>query len=310
MFPYTLNNKRYHSVDYHYKQRYHSKVAKICVDAGYSCINRDGIKGVDGCYFCGGIAVKGYPTTEDLMEQVKHHQAINQRKWPGCKSILYFQSFTNTYASLALNIQNYSIIEQLDDAVGLNIATRPDCLSTSTLNYLDSLCTKYDVTIELGLQTIHDHTRTLLNVGYTWQDFLSCVARISQTRCQIVVHLINGLPTETKQMMVESVQSIAHLPIHGIKLHMLHISENTRLAQWYHQQPFPLLTQEEYTEIVIEQLRVLPAEIVIHRLTGDPIKAELIAPQWVLNKTHILNTIDKKMAERQVEQGDATLCNT
>lgn len=303
-FKYSNTNKRYHTIDYAFKKQYNSKIAKLCVDTNYTCINRDGIKGYNGCSFCPGANISGQIETKKLIEQLEDQKRIIQRKWPKAKYQLYFQSFSNTYAPLTTNKNNYELYQNIEDVVAISIATRVDSLSDSTLNYLNSLTDKIDVSIELGLQSIFDETRNALNCQYTLEDFEKCVLRIAKTKCSIIVHLINGLPNETAKMMIASAKYLNSLPISGIKIHMLYLDRTTAIANDYLKKPFPLLTLDEYSDIVIEQLRNLRPEIVIHRLTGDPIRKNLIAPEWVLNKTNVLNTIDKKMAERNCYQGD------
>ncbi|MFV0255587.1 MAG: TIGR01212 family radical SAM protein [Erysipelotrichaceae bacterium] len=307
-FKYSNTNKRYHTLSYYFKNKYNSKVAKICLDAGYSCPNRDGSKNSTGCLFCPSDQLAGFKQPQDLKEQIKQQKQIIQKKWPDCKYQLFFQSYSNTYSDYFTNINNYEIYKKIDNVVSLAIATRVDCLDQDTLDYLNNLSKTIDVYLELGLQTANDTNRQALNCEYTTQDFIDCLNRIKQTNCQVTVHIINGLPNESKDQMIETAKFLNELNIHAIKIHMLHIDKTTPLAKIYLEKPFPILSEDEYTDIVIEQLRHLRAEIVISRLTGDGVKDQLIAPQWSLNKTQVLNTIDKKMQERNVYQGD--LCET
>ena len=304
MFKYSDTNKRYHSLDYANRQRYGCKVAKLCLDVGYTCINRDGIKGNEGCHFCPGKAVSGFTIQEPPIEQIARQKALIALKWPTAKYQLYWQSFSNTYAPFETNKANYDLFRKIPDVVALAIATRCDSLNDKTLAYLDSLNKEIDVTIEVGLQSKYDQTRKLLNCRYDLEDFARCVNRISATSCSLVVHVINGLPGETPAMMIETIKYLNTLPIQGLKIHMLHLDRSTRLSQDFIRQPFTLLTQDEYTDIVIEQLTYLRPEIVIHRLTGDGIREQLVAPLWTINKTSVLNMIDKKMKSRGICQGD------
>ncbi len=304
MFNKSKTNKRYHTLNHYFKEKYQSKVGKICIDANYTCINRDGIKSKEGCLFCPGKGISGIIQPPSINQQIINQKEIIQRKWGETKYLLFFQNFSNTYASLQININNYKIYKDIEDVIGLSIATRVDSLSDSTLKHLDLISQEIDVTIELGLQTINDQTRKFLNCHYTLEDFLKTYRRISKTNCSIVVHLINGLPGEDENQMLENVKFLNNLNIQGIKIHMLHIDKSTKLAEIYRQQPFELLSLDQYTDIVIKQLQHLNQDIVIHRLTGDPTKDNLIAPLWTLNKTAVLNTIDKKMAQRDIYQGD------
>ena len=300
MFAYSDTNKRYHSLTFQRKQQYHQKVAKICLNAGYTCINRDGTKGYGGCHFCADNS----RNNKTLEQQIVEQQALIRRKWPTAKFQLYWQAGSNTYGPLRQNIENYQLFRRLNDVVAIAIATRVDCLADDTLAYLDSLTKEIDVTIELGLQTMHDQTRAALNCQYSLADFEACLNRIAQTSCCVVVHIINSLPGETLEMMLATAQFLGRRPISGIKIQMLHIDRGTVLAQQYQQQAFPLLSLDQYTDLVIEQLRRLPPQIVIHRLTGDSCPADLIAPPWTANKIAVLNMIDKKMSALNVYQGD------
>lgn len=299
MFRYSDTNKRYHSLDYAFKQKYGCKVAKICIDANYTCINRDGIKGNEGCSFC--LGRQQQPVEFQL--QVTQQQAIIKNKWPNAKYQLYFQNYSNTYATLETNIKNYQLYTHIPDVVSLAIATRVDSISLETLEYLDSLSKNIDIQIELGLQTIYDATREQLNCHYSLQNFQDCITKVAKTNCSIVVHIINGLPNESPDMMLNTVKYLNQLPINGLKIHMLHIDSQTPLAITYQATPYPLLSLDEYTDITIQQLTHLLPEIVIHRLTGDPFKDQLITPAWTLDKIRILNTIDKKMAQSALYQG-------
>ncbi len=304
MFKYSDSNKRYHSLDYYFKQKYGTKVGKICLDAGYSCKNRDGTKSNEGCYFCELTGNSDLLAPEDLLQQIAKQKTIIQRKWPQAKYQLYFQNYANTYADLATNQKNYELYKSQEDIVALAIATRVDSIEDATLAYLDTLCGAIDVTIELGLQSCHDSTRQLLNCQYSLAEFTACVDRIAQTKCAIVVHIINGLPQESQEMMLATAEFINRLPINGLKIHMLYLSKGSMLEKQYRQEPFKLLSLDQYSDIVVKQLRRLRPELVIHRLTGDGHKGQLLAPLWTLNKTAVLNMIDKKMAAGDFYQGD------
>ena len=192
----------------------------------------------------------------------------------------------------------------MPNIIGLSISTRPDAIEDDVLDYLEELNKKTYITIELGLQTIHEKTSKLINRCHSLDCFTDMVSKLRQRKIDIVVHIINGLPNETKDMMLETVKYISKLDIQGIKIHMLHIVKGTPLETYYKKHPFHILTKEEYIDIVCEQLTLLPKEVVIHRLTGDPIKEDLITPSWVLKKVSVLNDIDKEMVKRNIYQGD------
>ena len=225
------------------------------------------------------------------------------KKWPNSLYIGYFQANTNTYAPLPILKEKYESILNLPNVVGLSIATRSDAISNEVLDYLEELNKKTFLTIELGLQSMHAKTLKLINRGHDLANFENMVKKLQERNIKVVVHIINGLPNETKEDMLKTVKYLNSLNIDGIKIHMLHILKNTKLAKMYEEKPFHLLTKEEYIDIVCEQLTYLNENIVIHRITGDPKKEDLIAPTWLLKKFCVLNDIDKEMKKRNYYQG-------
>ncbi len=215
----------------------------------------------------------------------------------------YFQANTNTYAPVNILKTKFEPILKMPNLVGLSIATRSDCINEECLNYLKDLNTRTNLTIELGLQSMYDETLKYINRGHDLNNFITCVKKLKESNIKVVVHIINGLPGETKEMMINTAKFLNDLDIDGIKIHMLHVIKNTPLADIYLEKPFHLLTKDEYIDIVVSQLEVLKPEIVIHRLTGDPKKEDLIAPDWVLKKFVVLNDIDKEMKKRDTYQG-------
>lgn len=303
-FIYSDDNKRYHTFHYYLKHTYHSKVFKVPLNGGFTCPNRDGSKGIGGCSFCSALGSgDSVIQSEDLMEQFEKGRIIMQRKWPNGKAMAYFQAYTNTYGPLEKIKNCLDPFMQREDVVALCIATRADCLEDETIQYLDSLCERKDIWVEVGLQTIHDSTAKAMNRGHDVACFYDAIQRLSKTRCKICVHIINGLPYETKEMMLETAKAVAKLPVHAIKIHMLHLLNNTQLAKEYEKKPFPILTRDEYVEIVCEQLTYLPQEMIIERLTGDGLAHDLIAPIWTIKKVCVLNEIDKYMASHNLMQG-------
>lgn len=301
MFSYTLDNKRYHTLNYFYRKRFGCKIAKIPLDAKIECPN----KLTGGCIYCSDNSASNIINKElNIIEQFKQETKILNRKWPTAKYIAYLQAGTNTNTETE-NLKN--ICEPLltiKDCVGISIATRPDCISDTCLEYLGELNKKTFLTIELGLQSSNNKTLKFINRGHTKEDFEKCVKKLQQKNIFIVAHVINGLPYETKEDMLETVKFINNLNVNGIKIHMLHIVKNTKLEKIYQAKKFPILTQEQYIDIVCDQLRILKDEIVIERITGDPIKEELIEPTWLLKKFIVLNNIDKEMSKRGIFQGD------
>ena len=307
MFLYSDSNKRYHTLDYFYKHKFGCKVFKISLNAGFTCPNIDGTLGTRGCIYCsplGSGEFAGKPC-DDLIKQFNDVKSMMSSKWSG-KYIGYFQARTNTYAPLDVLKEKYEAILKLDDVVGLSIATRPDCISDECLDYLSDLNKRTFLTVELGLQSIHEATNKLINRCHSLDCFVNMVNKLRKRNINVVVHIINGLPYETKDMMLETIRFINRLDIQGVKIHMLHIVKNTDLAKLYHENPFHVLTREEYVNIVCDQLELLRPEIVINRITGDPKKEDLIEPSWLLKKFCVLNEIDKEMVRRDSYQGKYT----
>lgn len=303
-FIYSNDNKRYHTFNYYLKNKYQEKVFKVPLDAGFTCPNRDGKVAYGGCSFCSALGSgDSVIHNSDLMKQFDDGVNMMRNKWPQGKGMAYFQAYTNTYATLDRLKEVYEPFIHRDDVVAICIATRADCLNDENITYLNSLTQYKDVWVEVGLQTIHDETSKHLNRGHDYACFLEAIDKLSKTNCKICVHIINGLPNETKDMMLDTVKAIAKLPIHAVKIHMLHLLKNTKLAKEYEKNPFHILTLEEYVEIVCEQLTYLPKEIVLERLTGDGIASDLITPLWTIKKVCVLNEIDKYMAKHNLYQG-------
>ncbi|MEG0177722.1 TIGR01212 family radical SAM protein [Anaerorhabdus sp.] len=304
-FIYSDDNKRYYTWNYYLRHRFNSKVYKVTLNAGFTCPNRDGTKGIGGCTFCNELGSGNYtqPSSVDLLNQYNMGKVVMEKKWPNSLTIPYFQSYTNTYGTLDRIKECIEPFLSLDEVVAVAIGTRADCLEQEKLNYLNECSKKKEIWLEIGLQSKYDITANSINRGHSYAEFEDCIKRIKQTNCKICVHIINGLPNETKQMMIETAKVCNNLNVDAVKIHMLHITKNTALARSYLVNPFPILTLEEYIDIVVEQLKVLNSKIIIQRLTGDAIKEELIAPFWTLNKTVVLNEIDKKMARENVIQG-------
>lgn len=305
MFKYSYNNKRYHTLDYYYKEKFNSKVFKVSLNTGFTCPNKDGKSGFGGCIYCSklGSGEYGGEKSDDLITQFNSVKNMMLKKWPQAKYIGYFQANTNTYAPLHILKEKYETIMNLDNVIGLSIATRPDAFTKEIYDYLSQLNTKTFLTIEIGLQTIHESTSNFINRCHSLQCFEECVFELRKRNINIVVHIINGLPFETKEMMIDTVEYINKLDIQGIKIHMLSILKDTKLYQIYNEKPFSLLSKEQYIDIVCDQLELLRDDIVIHRITGDPKVSDLIEPNWLIKKVSIINDIDKEMVRRNSYQG-------
>lgn len=305
MFKYSDSNKRYYTLDYFYKHKFNSKVFKVSLNAGFTCPNKDGKVGLGGCIYCSKSGSGEYAgdIKKDLVTQFNEVKEMMLKKWPKAKYIGYFQANTNTYAPIDKLKEKYETILKLDNVVGLNIATRPDSISAECLDYLEELSKKTYLTIELGLQTIHDKTSKFINRCHTLECFEDMVKKLRKRNINIVVHIINGLPYETKEMMIDTVKYLSNLDIQGIKIHMLSILKDTKLAEIYNKENFKLITRDEYIDIVCDQLEYLREDIVVNRITGDPKVSDLIEPDWLVKKVTILNDIDKEMVRRNTYQG-------
>ena len=305
MFKYTLDNKRYHTLNYHVKTKYNCKVVKVSINAGFSCPNIDGRVGYGGCIYCSksGSGEFGGNVTKPLPEQFNDIKNKISKKWPNSKYIAYFQAHTNTYAPVSVLKEKYESVLKLKDVIGIAIATRCDAISDECLDYLTELSKKTNLTIELGLQTIHPKTSKLINRCHDLKQFESMYYKLKERNIEVVVHIINGLPYENKKMMLETAKYLNELKVDGIKIHMLNITKNTALEKLYEKEKFHILTKEEYIDITICQLELLDPKIVIHRITSDPDPEQLIAPSWLLKKFCLLNDIDKEMKKRDTYQG-------
>ncbi len=304
MFKYSNTNKRYYTLDYFYKNKFGGKVFKVSLNAGFTCPNIDGKVGVGGCIYCSnGSGEYAGNKQKDLITQFNDVKEMMLKKWPKAKYIGYFQANTNTYAPIDILKEKYETILKLDDVVGINIATRPDSISVECLDYLEKLSKKTYLTIELGLQTIHENTSKLINRCHDLKCFECMVKNLRKRGINVVVHIINGLPYETKEMMIDTVKYLSNLDIQGIKIHMLSILKGTRLEKLYNETHFKLISREEYIDIVCDQLEYLREDIVINRITGDPKVSNLIEPNWLIKKVTILNDIDKEMKKRDTYQG-------
>lgn len=304
-FPYSDDNKRYLTMNYYMRHTFGHKVAKVPLNAGFTCPNRDGAKGIGGCAFC---SAKGSGDSillphEDLMTQYQAGLARMQKKWPDCLGFAYFQSFTNTYADLERLQQLYTPFIENDAVIGISIATRPDCLDEAKIAFFQDCAEKKETWIELGLQSIHERTMARCNRQHTTDDVRQALERLKPTRIKTCVHIINGLPGESKEDMLATARWVASLHPDAIKIHMLHIIKDTEMARWYASDPFPVLSLAEYVDITVRQLEVLPPDMVIERLTGDGMAKDLIAPLWTIKKTIVTNEIDKQMVRLNTWQG-------
>lgn len=301
----SWGDKKYHSLNYFLRNKFGEKIFKISIDAGFTCPNRDGKVGTGGCIFCSSRGSGDFTgKSRALKEQFEEVKGIMEKKWKNGKYIGYFQAYTNTYAPKDVLIKRYEEILELDDVVGIAIATRPDCLDDEVLEVLQEISKKKYIWVELGLQTIHESTGELINRGHDLKSFIDGVKKLRAINIDVVAHIIYGLPYETKDMMMETLDFVANSPIQGIKLHLLHVMKGTELENVFYNKGFDLLNMEDYVNIIADSIERLPENMVIHRLTGDSPRELLIGPKWSLKKWEVLNAIDKELKVRGTYQGE------
>lgn len=287
------------------KSRFGCKIYKLTLSGGMTCPTRDGTLGTRGCIFCsakgsGDFAAK---PCNNIAEQIENAKMLISHKAKNAKYIAYFQDYTNTYAPVDRLHHLFTEAIKPDDIVALSVATRPDCLPDDVIELLFEINKSKPVFVELGLQTIHEATAEYIRRGYKLDVFDNAVARLKSAGIEVVAHIIIGLPYETEEMIYETVRHLAKLKIDGVKLQLLHVLDGTDLAEEYMQGKFEVLTIDKYIDILENCVRLLPPKTVIHRLTGDGAKKDLIAPLWSADKKNVLNTINKRFRDHNVIQG-------
>lgn len=299
------NGKPYHSFDYMLKERFGEKIYKVALDAGMTCPNRDGTLSSRGCIFCsaGGSGDFAGSRQDSITQQIEKQAASIRQKRGVAKFIAYFQAYTNTYAPVDYLRKIYTEAISHPDIVAISIGTRPDCLGEDILQLLDELNQKKPVWVELGLQTIHETTARYIRRGYPLSCFEQAVSELRKRNLDVIVHTILGLPGESKNDILSTIEYLNHRDIQGIKLQLLHVLKGTDLAEDYLAGKFQVYSMEEYLELVIDCLEHLNPEIVIHRLTGDGPKDLLIAPLWSSAKRTVLNTLHRECKLRHAFQG-------
>ena len=301
------SNKRYYTYDYFLKKTYGGKCAKIPLDAGFSCPNMDGKCGVGGCIYCSsrGSGDFAESATLSIAEQFELTRAKLSSKWSTERTIPYFQARTNTYAPLNKIKEKFEEALTCDGVVAMNVATRADCLPDDVVDYLAELGNRVDLTVELGLQTIHDEVAALINRGHSYAQFVDGFERLrrANSKIRICVHIIFGLPTETDEMMLETAKVVGALRPDMVKIHLLHVIRGTTLAQWYESGEYTPLERERYIELVATALQYFHKDTVIARLTGDGVADDLLAPDWSRKKTTVINDIDKYLYTHNIWQG-------
>ncbi|MBE7015765.1 MAG: TIGR01212 family radical SAM protein [Ruminococcaceae bacterium] len=303
-FPFSLDNKRYHTWNYHLQKTFGKKVFKVALNGGFTCPNLDGTKGFGGCTYClsGSGDFAGNPG-HDVLVQFEEIKEKMHKKWPDALYIPYFQANSNTYEKASVLREKFEPVLAMDGVVGFAIATRADCLADDVLAYLDELNKRTFLIVELGLQTVFDKTGERINRCHSYAEFLEGYKKLKALGIRVCVHLILGLPGEDHEMMMESAKKVAELNPEYVKLHLLHILKGTKMAEQYQNGEFSAMTLEEYVNTVVDCLEIFPKETVFQRLTGDGGRDTLIAPLWSLKKFVVLNEIDKEMVRRNTYQG-------
>jgi radical SAM protein (TIGR01212 family) len=305
-YPEHFGQNRYYNLSTYLKNTYGEKYYKIALHSHMTCPNRDGTLDNRGCIFCSEGASGEFAVSGTLEEQIIKGRERIQNKYNGCGLIAYFQSYTNTYAPIEYLTSLFTEALDHKEVVGISIATRPDCLGEEVINLLSSLSTSFPnkfIWVELGLQTIHEKTATYIRRHYPLSTFEKAVHDLNSIKIPFIVHTILGLPGETKDDFLKTINYLNQVKPFGIKLQLLHIIKNTDLATDYEKNLFQVLSQDEYTDWLISGIEQLSPDIVLHRVTGDGNKEDLIAPLWSTNKKNVMNTFNKKLKEKNTWQG-------
>jgi uncharacterized protein len=304
-FPFPSDGKRYYTWNRHLRDEFGMKIFKVALDAGFDCPNRDGTVAFGGCTFCsaagsGDFAGDRVDSIEDQFEERKNKM---HRKWKDAKYMAYFQAYTNTHAPLPVLKEKFEAALAVDGVVGLSIATRPDCLPDDVVEYLAELNQRTYLWVELGLQTVHERTANLINRAHDFSCYLEGVQKLRNHGIRVCTHIINGLPLEDNKMMLETVREVAKLDVQGIKIHLLHLLKGTPMIKQYEKGLVEFMDKDDYIQLVVDQLELLPPEMVIHRITGDGPIDLMIGPMWSVNKWDVLNGIDAELERRGTWQG-------
>jgi uncharacterized protein len=304
-FPYSLDDKRYHTWNYHLRQHFGHKVFKVALDGGFDCPNRDGTVAYGGCTFCSAAGSGDFAgnRAEPLDIQFSRIKDKMHTKWKDGKYMAYFQAFTNTHAPVEVLREKYETVLRQEGVVGLSIATRPDCLPDDVVDYLAELNERTYLWVELGLQTVHDQTGSLINRAHDFPAYVEGVNKLRKHGIRICSHIINGLPLETPAMMMGTAKAVANLDVQGIKIHLLHLLKGTPMVKQYEKGLLEFLSFDDYVNLVCDQLEILPPEMVVHRITGDGPIDLMIGPMWSTNKWEVLNAIDAELKRRGSWQG-------
>jgi len=303
--PLLWGDKRFHTWNYEMRRQFGRKVFKVMLDAGFTCPNRDGTIAIGGCTFCSARGSGDFAGSrrDDLVTQFNTVRDRQHKKWPDALYIGYFQAYTNTYAPVHVLREYYETILALPGVVGLSIATRPDCLPDDVVDYLAELNERTYLWVEMGLQTIHESTSKLINRAHDTACYYDAVRRLRERGIRVCAHIIYGLPLETHEMMLETGRAVADMDVQGIKIHLLHLMKKTPMVKQWQAGLVRFLEMDEYVNLVVDTIEMLPPEMVVHRVTGDAPRELLIGPMWSLKKWEVLNAIDAELERRNTWQG-------
>lgn len=300
----TWDDKRYNNLNSFLRSKFNDKVFKISLDAGFTCPNRDGSIGTGGCIFCSPRGSGDFAgTCSDLVQQFEEVKEMMNKKWKNGKYIVYFQAYTNTYADVETLKEKYYSVLNLEGVVGIAIATRPDCLNSEILDLLEEIGKQKYLWVELGLQTIHQNTADLINRGYPLETYIKAVQELKKRNIDVVTHVILGLPGESREDMLQTVDFVANTDTQGIKLHLLHLVKDTRLVDLFERGQLRIMEMDEYADLIVDCIERIPESMVIHRITGDGPRETLIEPRWSLKKWEVINSIEHQLMDRSTWQG-------
>ena len=304
-FKYAFDEKRYHTWNYHLRNKFGKKIFKVALEGGFDCPNRDGTVAFGGCTFCSAAGSGDFAgdRVDPIPVQFEKIKTKMHEKWQDGEYIAYFQAFTNTHAPLEVLKEKYEAALAIPGVVGLSIATRPDCLPDDVVEYLAELNERTYLWVELGLQTVHEKTSNIINRAHDMQCYYDGVAKLRKHNINICTHIINGLPLEDYDMMMETARVVSQMDVQGIKIHLLHLLKGTPMVKQYEKGMLEFMDQETYVKLVADQLEILPEEMIIHRITGDGPIDLMIGPMWSVNKWEVLNGIDDELKRRNSYQG-------
>lgn len=305
IYPFPTEGKRYHTWSKHLKDEFGFKIFKVALDAGFDCPNRDGTVAFGGCTFC-SVAGSGDfagDRAKPIEAQFSEIRDKMHQKWKEGKYIAYFQAYTNTHAPLPVLKEKFEAALAQPGVVGLSIGTRPDCLPDDVVDYLAELNERTYLWVELGLQTVHEATAKLVNRAHDFTTYVEGVEKLRKHGISVCTHIINGLPLEDKEMMMETARQVAKLDVQGIKIHLLHLLKGTPMVKQYEKGMLEFLGMDEYINLVVDQLEILPPHMIVHRITGDGPLDLMIGPMWSASKWDVLNGIDKELVRRNSYQG-------